>query len=100
MQVKRGGLANISQGGTSEIVDLPKGLKEYVDIVIDKIDIPYFCADFLFDGEEYWFSEVELDGGIPIDVDRSLRILKDRFLTYLERHRVHILKNQGSPIKK
>ena len=27
-------------------------------------DVPFFCVDFLYDGERYWFSELEPDGVI------------------------------------
>lgn len=44
------------------------------------INLPYCCVDFLFDGSQYWLSEVELDGGIPyVHREGSRALLKARF---------------------
>jgi len=59
----------------------------------EKLPIPYFCADFLHDGDQFWLSEIEPDGAIicpdgsdPEVVRAQRQLIKDRFLAYRKVH--------------
>ncbi|NRQ38587.1 hypothetical protein HII36_43205, partial [Nonomuraea sp. NN258] len=57
----------------------------------EKLPIPFFCADFLFDGERYWFSELEPDGVIAPDWGDPARTLqrdvtRARWIAYRDGH--------------
>jgi glutathione synthase/RimK-type ligase-like ATP-grasp enzyme len=60
-------VANVARGGRPEYLDLPVELAEAADYLARKFPIPYFCADFLFDGLDFHLSEVELDGAYVPD---------------------------------
>ena len=80
-------LANLNRGARAEFVELPDELEPAAEHAVQTIGLPYFCVDYLFDGERFWLSEVELDGGTPwVDRERSRRILHDRFAAYDEAH--------------
>ena len=54
-------------------------------------DVPFFCVDFLHDGERYWFSELEPDGVIApewSDPDRTLQrdVTRARWTAYRNAH--------------
>ena len=58
-----------------------------------RIPIPFVCVDFLFDGERYWFSEIEPDGAIVCPdhdsdavVRRQRSIIEARFRAYRRGH--------------
>ena len=53
--------------------------------------VPFFCVDFLYDGERFWFSELEPDGVIAPDCrdpDRTLQrdITRARWTAYRNAH--------------
>lgn len=90
---KTGGyVANAGRGGNREYVAMPPELADAVDYLAKKVAIPYFCADFLFDGEKYWLSEIEPDGAILPDGDAAgstgvqRRIIEARFRAYRRAH--------------
>lgn len=74
-------------------VDMPKELAEAVPYFAEKVKVPFLCVDFLFDGERFWLSEIELDGGIICpdhDDPRAVRTQRDliaaRFSAYRDAH--------------
>jgi len=90
-------LANVARGGKAECVDLPEELERCINLMIKKIDLPYNCFDFFYDGKSYWFSEMELDGGIIYEKPEiGGKILRDRFLAYMKRHDAWIGKLSGA----
>jgi len=58
-------VSNASRGG---LMDYPVTPPELVDAAesyfATKLPIPFYCIDFLHDGERFWFSEIEPDGVI------------------------------------
>ncbi|MDR6226595.1 ATP-grasp domain-containing protein [Desmospora profundinema] len=85
-------IANLSRGGETGLITMPDGLNDLAAKVANEIQLPYCCVDFLYDGERYWLSEVELDGGIPyIYREESLQLLKRRFEAYGRAHRQFLL---------
>jgi len=92
-----GYVANTGRGGTREYVPMPAELADAVDWFTQRLPVPFYCVDFLFDGERYWFSEVELDGAIGCPdrtseaVVRTQRsIIEARFLAYRRAHAAHL----------
>ncbi|MEZ0089274.1 RimK family alpha-L-glutamate ligase [Streptacidiphilus sp. EB129] len=87
-----GGLvANGSRGGTMEFAPVPDELAEATAYFAERLPIPFFCVDFLFDGERFWFSEIEPDGVIPPDLHDPHRtvqrdITRARFTAYRDAH--------------
>jgi glutathione synthase/RimK-type ligase-like ATP-grasp enzyme len=86
-------VANFGRGGGLEYVPLPTELADAMDYFAEKIPIPFVCVDFLFDGERYWFSEIEPDGAIvcpdhdsPAVVRRQRSIIEARFRAYRRGH--------------
>lgn len=80
-------------GATISYVDLPDELLPATAYLAERVPIPYFCADFLHDGERFWLSEIEPDGTIlcpdPTSadaVDAQWRIIRDRFSAYADGH--------------
>lgn len=83
--------ANLVNGGTAEYVSLPQELEEAVSYVISQLPIPYLAIDFLYDGEQFWLSEVEPDGALGYaNSDEVARIqrptIEARFQAYLRAH--------------
>lgn len=91
---KPGGyVGNIGRGGRAEFAPLPTELADALDYFAERIPIPFVCVDFLFDGERYWFSEIEPDGAIfcpdaesPAAVARQRAIIAARFRAYRRGH--------------
>lgn len=87
-----GYVANAGRGGRRGYVDLPPELAAAVAYLAKKVAIPYFCADFLYDGERYWLSEIEPDGAILPDGDAASSthvqkaIIEARFRAYRRGH--------------
>lgn len=82
-----------STGGSVSWVPLPEGLDEALAYFARKLPVPYATADFLHDGEQFWFSEFELDGGITCpdaDDPEAVRIQREviaaRFRAYRRAH--------------
>lgn len=84
--------------GRYEFVPLPDELTDAIAFLARRMPVPYFCADFLFDGERYWFSEIELDGAIgcpdaddPEAVRGQHAVIAARFTAYRDAHAAHLL---------
>ena len=76
---------------------LPEELRPAVAHFARRMPVPYFCIDFLFDGERYWFSEIELDGAIacpdpsdPEAVRGQREVVAARFRAYRKAHTAHL----------
>ncbi|MEO5877692.1 MAG: hypothetical protein ABIS86_20725 [Streptosporangiaceae bacterium] len=69
-------VANASRGGTMEFPAVPPELAEATAYFAERLPIPFFCVDFLYDGERYWFSELEPDGVIAPDFGDPARTLQ------------------------
>jgi glutathione synthase/RimK-type ligase-like ATP-grasp enzyme len=79
--------ANLHRGGRSEFVDCPTRLAAAVEYLAEKFPIPYFCADFLFDGQDFHLSEIEPDGAYgPDHTGRTTGLLEARFAAYGRQH--------------
>ncbi|NUW39374.1 ATP-grasp domain-containing protein [Nonomuraea rhodomycinica] len=69
-------VANASRGGAMEFPEVPAELAAATAYFADRLPIPFFCVDFLFDGERFWFSELEPDGVIAPDWGDPARTLQ------------------------
>ncbi|MFJ9742387.1 RimK family alpha-L-glutamate ligase [Streptomyces sp. NPDC101166] len=83
--------ANLVNGGRLEYPEVPEELKSSIDYIADRLDMPYFCADFLWDGEQFWLSEVEPDGACgyaPNDEVAKIQrqVIEGRFRAYTAAH--------------
>ena len=85
-------VSNASRGG---LMDYPPTPPELMDAATNyfagKLPIPFYCIDFLHDGERFWFSEIEPDGVICpdfADPERTLQreMVKARFEAYRDGH--------------
>jgi hypothetical protein len=86
-------VANTGRGGRMDYVPLPTELADALDYFAEKVPIPFLCVDFLYDGQRYWFSEIEPDGAIvcpdpdsPAVVKRQRSIIEARFRAYRRGH--------------
>ncbi|MFD7451942.1 RimK family alpha-L-glutamate ligase [Kitasatospora sp. NPDC059827] len=84
-------VANASRGGGMEFPPVPPELAAATAWFAERLPIPFFCVDFLYDGERYWFSELEPDGVIApdrTDPHRSLQrdVTRARFAAYRDGH--------------
>ncbi|MFE0461420.1 RimK family alpha-L-glutamate ligase [Kitasatospora sp. NPDC058965] len=84
-------VANASRGGRMEYPPIPAELAEATAYFAEKLPIPFFCVDFLHDGERFWFSELEPDGVILPDSDDPERTMQReitlaRFAAYRDAH--------------
>ena len=85
-------VSNASRGGDMAFPPVPQELAEATTYFAGKLpDVPFFCVDFLFDGERYWFSELEPDGVIApdwADPARTLQrdITRARWTAYRNAH--------------
>jgi glutathione synthase/RimK-type ligase-like ATP-grasp enzyme len=80
-------------GAKVAFADTPAELLPSVEYLAGRMPVPYFCADFLHDGERFWLSEIELDGTVmcpdPTSADavRTQRdLIRARFLAYRNAH--------------
>ncbi|MEU1406927.1 hypothetical protein ABZ471_32060 [Streptomyces sp. NPDC005728] len=83
--------ANLVNGGRLEYPELPKELESSIDYIAAKLDMPYFCADFLWDGKQFWLSEVEPDGACGYATTEEVAkiqhaVIEGRFRAYVEAH--------------
>lgn len=85
-------VSNASRGGIMDFPRTPPELVEAAEYFAAKLpDVPFFCADFLHDGERFWFSELEPDGVIAPEFDDPDRVIqrdqiRARFLAYRKGH--------------
>ncbi|WP_156727702.1 ATP-grasp domain-containing protein [Streptomyces apocyni] len=92
-----------SVGGRRErgYTGLPEQLAETVRYVCERIPAPYLCVDFLQDGDQFWLSEIEMDGavgfnGIPEQDLAAHRIVEARFRSYLRGHAAFLSQRAAS----
>lgn len=83
--------SNASRGGSMAFVPIPPELAEASAYFARRLPIPFFCVDFLHDGERFWFSELEPDGVIAPDFDDPRRttqraITRARWAAYRDAH--------------
>ena len=84
-------VSNASRGGIMDFPETPPELIAATAYFAEKLPIPFYCIDFLFDGERFWFSELEPDGVIAPDFDDPQRrlqraITRARFEAYRDGH--------------
>jgi glutathione synthase/RimK-type ligase-like ATP-grasp enzyme len=86
-------VGNLGRGGVEDYVDLPDELAQALPYFSKKIQIPFLCVDFLFDGQRFWLSEIEPDGVIcspnrDSDADNQLTqdLVRARFQAYERGH--------------
>lgn len=84
-------VSNASRGGIMDFPPTPPELVAATAYFADKLPIPFYCIDFLFDGERFWFSELEPDGVIAPefhDPQRALQreLTRARFAAYRDGH--------------
>jgi glutathione synthase/RimK-type ligase-like ATP-grasp enzyme len=83
--------ANLSAGGSMEFVPLPSELSDAVTYVATKLPIPYLGIDFLYDGKNFWLSEIEPDAAVGFPDSEAAEqqqhiLIKDRFNSYITAH--------------
>jgi glutathione synthase/RimK-type ligase-like ATP-grasp enzyme len=90
-------VANTGRGGNREFLPVPDELMAASRWFADRLRVPFVCVDFLFDGERYWFSEVELDGVIgcpdhdsPVARATQHDLVAQRFHAYAKAHAAHL----------
>jgi glutathione synthase/RimK-type ligase-like ATP-grasp enzyme len=69
-------VSNASRGGIMDFPLTPPELVEATAYFAAKLPIPFYCIDFLHDGERFWFSELEPDGVIAPDFDDPHRVIQ------------------------
>lgn len=81
-------------GAKVRYAPLPPELEEAVAWFGRELNIPFTCVDFLFDGERFWFSELEMDGAVmcpdandPEAVATQHSTIRARFEAYRNGHR-------------
>jgi len=86
-------VSNVGRGGRAGFGTVPAELTGALDYFSERVPIPYLCVDFLFDGERWWFSEVEPDGAIPCtdpnspdEVRQQRSVIEARFRAYRRGH--------------
>jgi hypothetical protein len=84
-------VANASRGGSMSFPPIVPELAEATAYFAARLPIPFFCLDFLYDGERYWFSELEPDGVIApewSDPGRTLQrdVTRARWTAYRNAH--------------
>lgn len=84
-------VSNASRGGIMDFPATPPELVTATEYFAAKLPIPFFCIDFLYDGERFWFSELEPDGVIAPEFDDPQRTLqrditRARFQAYRDGH--------------
>jgi hypothetical protein len=83
-----GTVANVTSGGTAELVDVPAELRARAAAIAAWLDTPWLAVDFLFDGRTYYLSEVEIDayvGPVTARLPGMSHIMAARFRAYRAR---------------
>jgi len=85
----------VTTGAKAYFTETPAELLPAVEYCAERLPVPYFCADFLYDGDQFWLSEIEPDGmifcpnpGDPAIVEATHTLIRDRFLAYRDEHAV------------
>ena len=73
---QKDGLGNLFQGARAETrSDIPSGLASVCVKIAKHLDASYLCIDFLYDGQTFYFSEIETGGGFAsLDDVHRLRV--------------------------
>jgi glutathione synthase/RimK-type ligase-like ATP-grasp enzyme len=84
-------VSNASRGGEMDFPPVPSELADAAAYFAERLQIPFFCVDFLYDGERFWFSELEPDGVIAPewgDAGRTLQrdLTRARWIAYRDAH--------------
>lgn len=86
-------VGNVGRGGIEEYVELPGELADALPYFAKKLPVPFVCIDFLFDGNQFWLSEIEPDGVISSpdrdseeDTTITLSLMEARFQAYRRGH--------------
>lgn len=85
-------VSNASRGGAMAFPPVPPELAEATSYFAERLpDVPFYCVDFLYDGDRYWFSELEPDGVIAPDWGDPARavqrdITRARWTAYRNSH--------------
>jgi hypothetical protein len=75
-------VSNASRGGLMDYPETPPELlAAATDYFAHKLPIPFYCIDFLHDGEKFWFSEIEPDGVICPDFSDPERVLQRKMVS-------------------
>ncbi|NGY63125.1 hypothetical protein G7043_29825 [Lentzea sp. NEAU-D13] len=81
---------NLGQGGAMSLGTVPQVLRDPARKVAKAMGMPYVCVDFLMAGDDdWWLSEVEIDGGSTLDDFATTRA---RFGSYLARFKAFVAK--------
>jgi glutathione synthase/RimK-type ligase-like ATP-grasp enzyme len=70
--------ANVMQSGTTKVCMVPDWLLGPARQVAAGLGLPFVCVDFLANEDQYYFSEIEIDGAIG-GTPEELEILRMRF---------------------
>jgi hypothetical protein len=94
-------VANASRGGRMDFPPVPPELAEATAYFAERLPIPFFCIDFLYDGERWWFSELEPDGVIAPDFGDPYRTLqrdvtRARWVAYRDGHARWLARDTGA----
>lgn len=85
-------VSNASRGGAMAFPPVPPELAEATSYFAEKlVGVPFYCVDFLYDSDRYWFSELEPDGVIAPDWGDPARavqrdITRARWTAYRNAH--------------
>ncbi|BCJ64693.1 ATP-grasp domain-containing protein [Polymorphospora rubra] len=79
---------------------LPADLEDAIAYAASRLPTPYFCVDFLIDGDRYWISEIELDGAVAFNGDPEQdriaeSIVRSRFQAYQAGHAAFVAGGGG-----
>lgn len=86
-----GAVANVGRGGSLQVIELPQALKERARRLSAALGGPYLCIDYLYDGDDFYLSEVEVMGSVGgVPKNHAIKVLTDRFAAYRRAHAAHI----------
>jgi glutathione synthase/RimK-type ligase-like ATP-grasp enzyme len=80
---------NNRTGFTAKLGTVPEFIVTAARELYERTGLSYVCIDILFDGQDWWLSEIEIDAGaLPVgefDQDHVDRVLRARFASYRRR---------------
>jgi hypothetical protein len=79
----RGGVANVTNGGSAEIIGVPGPLADRARTIAEFLDLPWLGVDFLRHEGRYYLCEVEADACISartLELPGAAAVLRERFL--------------------
>jgi hypothetical protein len=84
-------VASVTHGGETVMAEVPPHLVEPAKHVAASLGLRYVCVDFLVRGDDYWLSEIEMDGSINADQtelrDAMFRAYRGLFDDHVAGHR-------------